>query len=343
MAEMEVRGGDSQGFGHVPVLLDEVLAMLRPMPGETAVDATLGMGGHAVEMARLLGAGGRIIGFDLDSEHLSEVQGRFAQLAAKGGRGPEADSEAAGRGLAELTCVHGSFVGAPAYLRQHGVEADVFLADLGFSSTQMDDPTRGLSFRASGPLDMRLDRSRGMTAAALVNELDEKSLSDLIFRCGEEPYARKIARKLAQYRKIRTIDDTTTLARLVREAYGPRARDSRIDPATRTFMALRIAVNDELGALQNLLQQLELEASRLASDQTDHGARGWLRRGARVGLISFHSLEDRMVKQSLRRMELAGHADLLSRGPITAEPAEISRNPRARSAKLRGARIGASP
>jgi len=221
-------------------------------------------------------------------------------------------------------------------MRKVGARADVVLADLGFSSTQVDDASRGLSFQENGPLDMRLDQSRGPTAADLIRTLPERELADLIHRLGEEPLARRIARILAQQRRVESIDTTATLARLVREAYGSRARTSRIDPATRTFMALRIAVNDELNALRVFLEAIDREARRLASNGPGDG---WLNSGARVGFISFHSLEDREVKQAFRSLVRDGLAEDRTRKVVVADDDEVASNPRARSAKLRVIRV----
>jgi 16S rRNA (cytosine1402-N4)-methyltransferase len=196
----------------------------------------------------------------------------------------------------------------------------------------MDDPERGMSFRADGPLDMRFDPAASTTAADLLATLTERELADLIFEYGEEPLARKIARKLAQSRERMPIQTTAELARLVLEAYGTRARSSRMHPATRTFMALRIAVNDELGSLRTLLDAIESGANAA-------GGGGWLNVGARVGIISFHSLEDRMVKRAFAGLAKRGLVTALTRKPVTAGAQEVQANARSRSAKLRAVRI----
>lgn len=305
---------------HTPVLMHEVIDLLAPKPGETVVDCTLGLGGHAGRLLQCVGVGGVVIGCDLDGANLDAVEARMK----------------AERGSFET--VHANFAELPAILRERELRADVVLADLGFASSQMDDPGRGLSFKANGPLDMRLDRTQGTTAADLVSTLSEADLADLIYRYGEDPFARRIARKLALARRVESIETTGALARLVREAYGPRARASRMDPATRTFMALRIAVNDELTSLERLLKEISQEANRLAAG----GGQGrWLRRGARIGIISFHSLEDRRVKRTFAALEREGAGRRLTKKPVTASGAELSANPRARSAKLRAAVIAA--
>lgn len=306
--------------GHIPVLLGEVLDLLGPCPGETAVDCTVGRGGHTMALAEQIGRTGRIIGFDLDAENAAFVKQRLKTLPTP----PDIDIH------------HRSFADMPQCLRDSGIRADVLLADLGFSSNQMDDPSRGFGFRMNGPLDMRFDRGRGRPASALVGTLSEQELADLIFGFGEEPLSRRIARKLVQAREEASIEDTATLARLVREAYGPRARASRLHPATRTFMALRIAVNDELAALRHLLDALADELLRHAASPAEHG---WINPGARVGVISFHSLEDRMVKRTFRELVRRGMAAAVTRKPVTADDAETASNPRSRSAKLRVIRI----
>jgi len=225
-------------------------------------------------------------------------------------------------------------VRAPAHLLDRDLRADVVLADLGFSSAQMDDPGRGMSFRADGPLDMRLDPDGPMTAADLLAELDEPELARLLRTTGEEPLARPIARKLVGARAMEPITTTRRLAELVREAYGGRAQRSRMDPATRTFMALRIAVNDELGALDRLLEQVETAARSVAA-----GEPAWLRPAARIGIIGFHSLEDRRTKQAFRRIAATVGAEVRTPKPVTAGEVEIRANPRSRSAKLRVIRL----
>jgi 16S rRNA (cytosine1402-N4)-methyltransferase len=193
----------------------------------------------------------------------------------------------------------------------------------------MDDPLRGFSFQAEGPLDMRLDTSRGETAAELLARLPEDELADAIFQLGEDPFARRIARIIAERRGRAPIRTTTDLASAVVAAYGARARESRMHPATRTFMALRIMVNDELGALRGLLSALEQGGRALASGTS------WLQPGARAGIISFHSLEDRLVKHSFAEWEREGLGTRLTRKPAEAADTEIRANPRARSAKFR--------
>lgn len=333
--------------GHIPVLLDETLDLLSPQPGQVAVDCTLGRGGHALALARAVGptiGGGRVIGFDLDPGNLTFAAQRLKDEGC------------------ELKAIHDSFVRLPHHLREMGVQADIVLADLGFSSTQMDDPSRGFSFSAEGPLDMRLDPTGHTTAADLIAAMTERELADVIYHYGEDPFARKIARKIVQSRQAEPIRTTARLARLVQEAYGQRARSSRMHPATRTFMALRIAVNDELAALRSLLDQITaaaeqgtaalraathgtaaLRAATHGSPGRDAERRSWLSSTARIGIISFHSLEDRMVKQTFAELERRGLGMRLTKRPVTATEQEARGNPRARSAKLRVVRLGDNP
>ncbi len=277
--------------------------MLQPRAGQVTLDCTVGRGGHSAMILPRLAPGGRLIGLDLDEQNLDFSRSR---LAAAGVSGVQAD------------LVHANFAAARGVLDGLGVAAvDLLLADFGFASTQMDDPRRGFSFDADGPLDMRMDRSADLTAADLIAELDEQQLADLIFRYGDERRSRAIARKIAAARRQRPIKTTGELAQLVCAAYG--GRRQRIHPATRTFMALRIAVNGELASIEQLLADLP----RL------------LRPGARAALISFHSLEDRLVKQAFRTWAMRGCAKLLSRKPLTADEQEQHANPRSRSAKMR--------
>ncbi len=301
-------------FVHLPVLAQEVVRLLSPRPGDTVADLTVGQGGHAALFAERIGAAGTIVAFDLDGLNVAMATDRIHATGVS------------------VVPIHAPFTSVATELASRGLQADVVLADLGFSSNQMADASRGFSFSADGPLDMRLDRTRGATAADLVAGLDEKQLADLIYRYGEDPFARRIARKLAQIRNREPIRTTARLAAAVAEAYGPRARSSRMHPATRTFMALRIAVNDELGSLGTLLE--------LISRGAENAARGgWLKPGARVGVISFHSLEDRLVKHAFADLVKRSLAERLTRKPVTANETETRSNPRARSAKFRAISI----
>ncbi|MBT3279031.1 MAG: 16S rRNA (cytosine(1402)-N(4))-methyltransferase RsmH [Phycisphaerales bacterium] len=289
---------------HAPVLLDEVLTLLNPAGDDWIVDCTLGLGGHSQAMLEAAGADAHLIGLDTDEANVLRAKDNLGPLAKQG------------------RFFHANFSSLPDVLEAIDRPAvDVILADLGFCSNQMDTPERGLSFQADGPLDMRLDTSEGPTAADIVNTTDETDLANLIYEFGEERLSRRIARRIVEARADGAIETTAALAEIVRKAYPPAVRHkSRIDPATRTFQALRIAVNDELGVLDELLAMLpEILAP-----------------GGRCGIISFHSLEDRRVKHRFRDLRETHQVELLTKKPIIATPEEIERNPRSRSAKLRG-------
>lgn len=294
--------------GHIPVLLNEVLDFLdleRERPGLRVLDCTLGRGGHAAHIIPKIGPNGHYLGTDLDPGNLAYAQARLAPIAEKSG--------------VTLHLTNQSFAAAENAFRQAKIDSvDTVLADLGFASNQVDDPERGLSFKHDGPLDMRLDPAGPTTAADLVNRLGEAELANTIYRFGDERLSRRIARKIVQTRADRPISTTSALAEICRRAYGPKG-SGRIDPATRTFQALRIAVNGELEALDLLLKRLP----RLVAE------------GGRVGVISFHSLEDRMVKKAFQVAEQQGSFKRVTRKPVVATEEEAHNNPRSRSAKLR--------
>ncbi len=292
----------------------ETLGLLDPQPGEVVVDCTVGQGGHAALLSGPLGPAGTVIGFDVDPAALAVATERLQGTPAA------------------FDPVRENFVRVAHYMTNRGRQADVVLADLGFNSPQMDDPRRGLGFMHDGPLDMRLDPDGPVTAAELVATMPEHELAHIISRFGQEPLARKIARNVVQTRDREPISTTTQLADVVVEAYGSRARSSRKHPATRTFMALRIALNDELAALEALLGHITDGASQT-------GDEGWLAPGARIAIISFHSLEDRMVKRAFAALAEQGTAERLTRRPVTAGDEEVAANPRSRSAKLRAIRL----
>ena len=308
---------DGTSSGHIPVLTDEVLRVLDPKAGDVYVDLTAGRGGHATVVARRLGRSGRIALFDLDQGNLEFARERVLR---ESGITP--------------TSIHGSFVSVGRELETAGLRADLVLADLGFASTQVDDPSRGLSFMRDGPLDMRLDPSSGMSAAEFVASASEHDLADAIGRFGEEPLARRIASKIAAARAVAPIKTTAQLADLVRDAYGSRAHASRMHPATKTFQALRIAVNDEMGALDALLDSI-----RRAAERAKDGRPTWLAPRARVAVIGFHSLEDRLVKQAFAEMRKGGLVTEIASGAIVPSESECAANPRARSAKLRAVMV----
>jgi 16S rRNA (cytosine1402-N4)-methyltransferase len=285
---------------HEPVLVGEVVRLLQPRQDGVYVDCTVGLGGHA---AALLEAGaGRVIGLDRDQRALAEAQER---LAASSDR---------------VELVHRDYRELNAVLQTLGMESiDGALLDLGVSSLQLDDPSRGFSFKQDGPLDMRMDQSTGLTAAELLATVDETSLADVIYRFGEERHSRRIARAIVRARDAQPITRTGELAAIVRRAAGGRGWQ-RIDPATRTFQALRIWVNRELEGLEAFLES----SARL------------LREGGRLAVIAFHSLEDRAVKHTFRRLaESPSLVTVVTRRPIVPDEDEIQRNPRSRSARLR--------
>lgn len=315
---------------HVPVLMEEVLAVLDPRPGEIALDCTAGLGGHSAAIGARLGpaeGGGTLILCDLDPTNLAAAGERVRQLPAP----------------PKVIEWYTNFADAPRRMlaANGGLAADVVLADLGFSSNQMESAQRGFSFMREGPLDMRLDPSGPVTAAQLVNTLPASELEQIIREYGEERHARAIAQKLVEARRDEPITTTARLAAIVRSVVGPRGGGASIDFATRTFQALRIAVNDELGNLHALLDAVERAARALkAGSGGEKGRDGvWLSPGARVAIIAFHSLEDRLVKRAFARLVEQGLAVSLTKKPVEASEDEVARNPRARSAKLRAIRL----
>ena len=294
---------------HVPVLFQEAIDLLRVRAGGTYADCTLGLAGHAEGIARLLGAQGHLIGFDRDQEALELARERLNRVCEElGSRAPQ------------VTLVGEAFSSIAEYVKPASL--DGMLADFGVSSQQLFEVSRGFSFQADGPLDMRMDTRRGPTAAQVVNEASERELADLIYMYGEERRSRRIARAIVRGRPVAT---TGQLARLVASAASP-MKHERIHPATRTYQALRIHVNRELDEIRALLEA----APKL------------LKPSARLVVISFHSLEDRIAKDSLRDGTQKGIWEILTRKPVTAGEEEMERNPRSRSAKLRAAEKTAS-
>ncbi|GAB4519871.1 MAG: 16S rRNA (cytosine(1402)-N(4))-methyltransferase RsmH [Phycisphaerales bacterium] len=309
---------ESRSEGHVPVLLSGVLSTLDPREGDVAADLTAGRGGHAREIAGRVGPSGRLVLVDADAGNLAFAGERVRAFAQD----------------VPIEAFHANFVDAPRLIHEAGLRADVVLADLGYASNQIDDPDRGMSFRADGPLDMRFDRSgRGPTAGELVNTLGQEELAQILWEFGEERGSRRIAQKIREERERSPIESTGRLASLVVDVLGPRGGGPKVHPATRTFQALRIAVNDELGSLRSLLESVR----RGAEASGGGGARraGWLAPGARIGIIAFHSLEDRMIKRAFAELTRRGLARSLSRSPVQADEQEVRANARARSAKLR--------
>lgn len=285
--------------GHVPVLLDEVLHWLQPRDSGLYVDATLGLGGHSQAILTASAPGGRVVGFEWDDQAAAMAR---KNLAAYGDR---------------IQVVAASYVQLQAELSRLNIDGvDGLLADLGVSSLQLDKGERGFSFQVDAPLDMRMDRSRQVRAATLLAELSEAQLADLLYYYGEERQARRIARHLAQVRQREPIERTLQLAHLVAEAIPKKYHPRRVHVATKTFQALRIAVNGELDNIRVLLAT----------------APGLLKPGACMAIITFHSLEDRLVKQAFEQDD---RLQLLMKKPLEPQIEEIRRNPRARSAKMR--------
>ncbi|MFH0910874.1 MAG: 16S rRNA (cytosine(1402)-N(4))-methyltransferase RsmH [Planctomycetota bacterium] len=285
---------------HQPVLVKEVLDNLLLSPGQVVIDGTVGLGGHAAAITEAIAPGGILIGIDQDQEAIRRACSNLSHAPT------------------QVHLHHASFVEMPDLLTFHGLaQADRVLLDLGVSSLQLESPERGFSFLGDGPLDMRMDpTSGGSTAGDLVKRLSERELADLIWRYGEERQSRRIAKSIAAERQKKTIQTTGELAAIVRRAVRGRAR---IDKATRTFQALRIMVNDEMGELERALGMIP----------------GILAPGGRFAVISFHSLEDRQVKYAFQAWQTQGTYEVLTRKPITASREELHRNPRSRSAKLR--------
>jgi 16S rRNA (cytosine1402-N4)-methyltransferase len=281
---------------HVPVLAQEVLEWLRPAASQTFVDGTLGGGGHARLLAEAVGPSGLVIGLDRDPAAIERTSAELSGLPVR--------------------ALQGNYSDLPEALAELNVNAvDGILLDLGLSSDQLADPSRGFSFQSEGSLDLRFDPTRGEPASRLVERLSAEHLANLIYQYGEERYSRRIARHIVDVRRAEPIRTAADLAHVVRESV-PRSRHERIDPATRTFQALRIAVNEELKWLEVALRRLP----------------DCLRPGGRIAVISFHSLEDRQVKESFRDDE---RLTVVTRRPIRPTENEIAANPRSRSAKLR--------
>ena len=300
------RGGHGGGkaAGHVSVLLEEAIDFLAIRRGATCIDATLGAGGHSFAIARRLGAPGHLIACDRDPQALALAQRRLLQPP------PELVSD-----WPRVTLLQGPFSALPG--RIPAGSADDLLADLGLSSLQLEDAGRGFSFQAEAKLDMRMDPQQELSADQVVNRFSERELADAIYEFGEERRSRRIARAIVRARPIET---TAHLARVISAALRP-MKPGRIHPATRTFQALRILVNRELDELRALCD----------------AAPALLKPGARLVVISFHSLEDRIVKDALREGAQRGLYRILTRKPVVPTAQEIERNPRARSAKLRAA------
>jgi 16S rRNA (cytosine1402-N4)-methyltransferase len=316
---------------HIPVMLEEVLKYLQPRAGGQYVDGTIGGGGHTEAILEQSAPGGRVLGIDSDAQALAGVEKRLAS-AVRDGR---------------LVLVHGNFAELARIVNEAGFASSVagVLLDLGFSSNQMEDPQRGFSFSVDGPLDMRLDQSQELSAAELVNNASEQELADIFWRYGEETRSRQVAWRIVRERSRGPITQTAQLARVV--SAGVPYKPGMIHPATRVFQALRIAVNAELERLEAALPQI---VDVLSAGQTGDAEGG----GGRMVIISFHSLEDRLVKGYMRREAMdcicppglpvcvcnhKARLRLLTPKPVTPAKHEVQINPRARSAKLRAAEI----
>ena len=281
---------------HDPVLFDEVLEQLQPALGGIFVDGTLGGGGHTRALAERVGPEGRVVAVDLDGGAVERTSVALAGLP--------------------VLVANASYADIPEVLDEVGIAAvDGVLLDLGLSSDQLADAARGFSYLSEGELDMRFDLDRGEPAWRMIERMSEEHLANVIYQYGEERFSRRIAKKIVEQRRSDPVRTASQLAELVRSCV-PRSRGHNIDPATRTFQALRIAVNGELDALQTALKRLP----------------DYLKPGGRLAIISFHSLEDRIVKEAFRDDE---RLSPITRKPIVASEEESNRNPRARSAKLR--------
>jgi 16S rRNA (cytosine1402-N4)-methyltransferase len=296
-----------RGYRHVPALVEEIIHFLRPQPGGVYVDATLGEGGHTEALLQASAPSGRVIGIDRDAEVLQVARQRLAPYGTR----------------VHISHGHAADLGEILSSLQIPM-VDGILLDLGMSSYQLETAERGFSFAREGPLDMRMDRTTEQTAAMLVNTLEESALIDLIQRYGEERWARRIARAIIRARRRAPLRTTQELAALITHVVPPSGRPPRIHPATRTFQALRIAVNEELSRLETSLR----------------GAMACLNHAGRLCVIAYHSLEDRIVKRTFQALaasqdETAPQVRVLTRRPAMSSPAERKVNPRARSAKLR--------
>jgi 16S rRNA (cytosine1402-N4)-methyltransferase len=293
---------------HFPVLVDEVIGALRPKPGQIVVDCTVGLGGHSGELLRRISPGGKLIGLDLDAGNLELARQKIGEAA-------------------NVSLHHSNFAGLPKILAQEGVEkVDGLLADLGVASPQIDDPARGFSYRDDGPLDMRMDKTRGEPASALINRMSESEMVEAFGQLGDEDEAPQIAELIVERRRQKPIATTHQLMSIICEARNftlKRAAGAKLHPAARTFQALRMLVNREIPNLQRLLAIIpEVVAA-----------------GGRAAVISFHSGEDRLVKKAFKENLELGRFLAISPEPIMATEAEQRGNPRSRSAKLRWAEV----
>jgi 16S rRNA (cytosine1402-N4)-methyltransferase len=290
---------------HDPVMLREIIDTLPLRPGGIVVDGTLGLGGHSIEMMKRISPGGTIVGFDWDESMLRFAHERLASRASNL--------------MVTANFIHDDFRNVASHLNR---KVDGILLDLGLNSAQVEDPERGISFRDEGPLDMRMDRSRGEPASALLNRWSMQEIEQALWDYGDERWARNIARKIVERRKAKPLRTTSDLVECVMAAIPAGARDKRIHPATRSFQAIRIVVN---GELEELGEALESSASCLAE-------------GGVLAVLSYHSGEDRIVKNTFRELARGDDFEDLMKKPMTPTQEEVARNPRSRSAKLRAIR-----
>jgi 16S rRNA (cytosine1402-N4)-methyltransferase len=297
---------------HIPVLLKEVVEILDPKPGEFVVDLTAGGGGHAFEFAKKIGKSGTILLVDWDEKVLSFAEGKILSISDE--ERPEV-----------MSCVSNfsrldEIMSKIAEEKKEMVRPDIFFADLGISSFHLDDPSRGFSFRFDSTLDMRISPEIKLKAKDVVMNFSEKELAEIIEKYGEDKLARKIAKEIVKQREIKEVSTTKQLAEIVERVYkGEGIFYTKIHPATRTFQALRIYINREIENLDELLEKIP----------------DFSKSGTRVGIISFHSLEDRLVKTKFREWENAGFGKIITRKPVVPSEEEIILNPRSRSAKFR--------
>ena len=287
---------------HQSVLLDKAVGYLNLSKGAVVVDATIGGGGHSEEILKKILPGGKLIGIDADRNALAIAGERLKNFSGS------------------FTLINDNFRNIDRILKKENIKnADAVLMDVGISSYQLDDASRGFSIKSDSRLDMRMDQSSGITAYDVVNEYKEDKLSEIIEKFGEERFHNRIARFIKDAREEKAIETTGELAAIIKRAVGYKYRNLRIDPATRTFQAIRIFVNDELGALEEALKS----------------AIFWLKPGGRIVVISFHSLEDRIVKNMFKGYAKLGVLKIITKKPLVPEHEETIKNPRSRSAKLR--------
>jgi len=296
---------------HDPVMLREILEVLALRPGHVVVDGTLGLAGHSLRFLDAVAPGGTLVGFDWDESMLAEADRRLKDRLSQ---------EAAPDVRIELR--HSDYRGIPAAMEALELKADGILLDLGLNSAQIEDPERGIAFKTEGPLDMRMDRSSGEPASALLNRLSPHEIEKILFDLGDERWAKAIAKQIVERRRENPLRTTADLVDAVHAAVPPKARDKRIHPATRTFQAVRIAVNRELEGLEEAMREI---AHALAP-------------GGTLAVLSYHSGEDRAAKLAFRDLADGEDFEELNRKPVQASAEEIAANPRSRSAKLRALR-----